>query len=154
MCNWILRVEAEHFIHSKAETCRLGAKVDGIVGCDKEATCSHAEPHKQAMHLNRRTLRRPRAQGRGSQTHETSRRSCQHQKPCRSSRGRRRQRTQHSEITRDAPAGPTRGRLQCRKKDNETKHRRGSQTTQCRQARDHPRRKGISQGQPKKPRNR
>ena len=38
-----------------------------------------------------------------SQTHGASRRSCLHQKPCRSSRGRRRQRTQHSEITRDAP---------------------------------------------------
>ena len=50
----------------------------------------------------------PRAQGRESQTHGTSRRSCLHQKPCRSSRGKRRQRTQHSEITRDAPS-TTRG---------------------------------------------
>ena len=49
-------------------------------------------------------------------------------------------------INPSRPAGPTRGRLQWRKKDNETRHRRGSQTTQCRQARYHPRRKGISQG--------
>ena len=59
LCNWILRVEAGHFIHRRAETRRLGSKEDGTVRCDKEATCQHADPHRQAMHLNKRILRRP-----------------------------------------------------------------------------------------------
>ena len=37
-------------------------------------------------------------------------------------------------INPSRPAEPTRRRLQWRKKDNETKHRRGSQTSQCRMA--------------------
>ena len=67
-----------------------------------------------------------------------------------------------AEITRDAPittrgtrisnpsrpAGPTRGRLQWLKKDNETRHKRGCQTSQCHQAKDHPRRCRVSQGRP------
>ena len=57
--------------------------------------------HASTQYISIKELSR--VQGRVSQTHETSRRSCLHQKPCRSSRGRRRQRTQHSEITRDAP---------------------------------------------------
>ena len=104
MCNWILRAETEHSIRRQAETHRLGAKVDGTVGCDKEAACRQAEPRKRATRLSERTLgRRPRAQGRMSRIDGTTRQSCLHQKPCRSSRGERRQRTQHSGITRDAP---------------------------------------------------
>ena len=88
--------------HQECNNAELNTvQLDETVGCDKEATYKHAEPHKQAMHLHKRNLRRP--QGRESQPHETSRRSCLYQKPCRSSRGRRRQRTQHSEITRDTP---------------------------------------------------
>ena len=56
MCNWILRVETEHSIRRQAETRRLGAKVDGTVGCDKEAACQQ-EPRKHA--ISERTLRRP-----------------------------------------------------------------------------------------------
>ena len=68
--------------------------------------------------------------------------------------------SRNQNINSSRPTEPTRGRLQWRKKDNETKHRRGCQTSQCHQARDHPHRCRVSLGrqrpgtypQPKNPR--
>ena len=56
VCNWILRVEAEHRTCKRAEVRQLGAEEAETDGLDKEDTRRSAGQHKHAMHHNEHTL--------------------------------------------------------------------------------------------------
>ena len=56
MCNWILRVEAEHRTCKRAEVRQLGAEEAETVGLDKEDTRRSAGQHKHAIRHNENTL--------------------------------------------------------------------------------------------------